>query len=47
MRRVIIIGVKEYTQMYKLEKDPTVILENERRLLHVNILLHSFFMTKK
>lgn len=47
MRRVIIIGVKEYTKMYKLEKDPIVILENEGRLLHVNILLHLFFMTKK
>lgn len=47
MRKVIIIGVKEYTQIYKREKDPATILENEHRLLHVNILLHSFFMTNK
>ena len=47
MKQMIIVGVADYTRMYKREGDPVVILENERRLLHVNILLHTFFMTKK
>lgn len=47
MQRVIMVGIKEYTKIYKHEKDPAIILENERRLLHVNILLHTFFMTNK
>lgn len=47
IQRVIMTGVKEYTKIYKHEKDPAIILENERRLLHVNILLHTFFMTNK
>lgn len=45
MRKVILIGIKEYTRIYIKEKDPTIILDNERRLLHVNMLLHTFFMT--
>jgi hypothetical protein len=47
MRRAIMVGVKEYTKIYKNETDPAIILENERRILHVNILLHTFFMTNK
>ena len=47
MNKCIIVGVKEYTKMYKYEKDPTVILDNERRLIHANILLHTTFMIKK
>ena len=47
MKKIIIVGVTEYTIMYKREQDPSVILENEKRLLHVNILLHTLFMTKK
>ena len=47
MKKMIIVGVTEYTIMYKREEDPSVILENEKRILHVNILLHTLFMTKK
>jgi hypothetical protein len=47
MKNMIIVGVTDYAIMYKREQDPTVILENEQRILHVNILLHTLFMTKK
>jgi hypothetical protein len=47
MKKMIIVGVTEYAIMYKHEEDPSVILENEQRILHVNILLHTMFMTKK
>jgi hypothetical protein len=47
MKNIIIVGVTEYTIMYKREQDPSVILENEKRFLQVNILFHTLFMTKK
>jgi hypothetical protein len=47
MKRIILLGITDYTRMYMREKDRDILIAHEKRLLRVNILLHTFFMTKK